>query len=186
MKYFSNLLILFLLTVNLAAQENLSKDKEYKKLTKFLSSEIKDGGRSYIVRGFSSSETRVSKVKFRGCDVEIERQFIFKSNYPDLNSKVSPQDAQNDVFVLKGPFSTDIITFNLKYLDSKLFTTEPGEEKEVVRLVLKTKSEDPKIESKTGKVSHFLSKYKFPIRDDKSEEVLDSFKTLAQICRAKT
>lgn len=185
MKYLLSLIVFFLLTVNLNAQKTLLKNKEYKKLTKFISSEIKKGGKSYSVKGNSSSETIVSKVKFKGCDVEIEKKFFFRTDYTEIDGKVSPQDTQGDVSALKGPGSTDAITFNLKYLDPTLFTTEPGNKEEIVRLIIETKSEDREIEIKLGKIPRFVSKYKFLIRKEKSEEVLDSFKTLTQMCRAK-
>ncbi len=186
MKLLINILIIGLaVTGNLFAQTNSADEKEFKSLVKYVTSEIKKGGRSFDYSKNYISESVVSKVKFRGCEVEIERRDSYYADVsPGLDSKISGSKEAGEVTAARR-FDSHTSKFDLKILDASLLGTKPAEDKGLVFLFLKTKNEDREIETRDGKILRFVSKKGFLIRDAESAKVLNSFKTLTRMCQAK-
>jgi hypothetical protein len=185
--------LLYLILVSnsdLIAQNKTVNNMSFEQKTKWLAKNITKAGYLTYQSRTGTSESRISRIKFDGCQVIIKKTSIY---YPkpvtqpsDLSSTGTPDFMKNETYqvdALKQRKSVNTTSFNLADLDPEQIKVNWSPDEKLVALVLPTHNEDKAVEYNTGKFPMFFSQIQLLINRKSAEQFSQLFKDVIKKCQ---
>ncbi len=182
---------------DLIAQNKTVNTVTFEQKTKWLAKNITKAGYLTYQSRSGTSQSRISRVKFDGCQVIIEMTSIF---YPkpvtqvtELFSTESSDFRKNETYqvdALKQHKSVNTTLFNLVDLDPEQIKVNwspnkklIGGNNKLVALVLPTHNEDKAVEYKAGKFPMFFTQVQLLVNRKSAEKFSRFFKDVIEKCQ---